>query len=237
MYKFLTQKEAPSYYSKYYPKILAYWQKHDHEPRPILLKKLNIKNKSILDIACGDGSILKDLAKHNKVYGVDISDSLLKKARRNGIKTALHNLDEKKDLPYSESFFNVILLFEIVEHLFNPEILFKKCFRILKKNGKIYMTLPNQAYPKRLERIQKSLESALNNVYKEKIPEKAKRFADINIMSISKLKKLLSDTGFQIKKIRGWNWKIEELSAKKRNELWDNPKKSEDLLIVIEKKK
>ncbi|MBU2442179.1 MAG: class I SAM-dependent methyltransferase, partial [Nanoarchaeota archaeon] len=217
MYKFLTQKEASAYYSKYYPKILAYWQKHGHELRPMLLKKLNIKNKCILDIACGDGSILKDLVKNNEVYGIDISESLLRKARKNRVKTALHDLDENNDLPYPDLFFDVSLMLEIVEHLFHPKILFKKCSKVLKKNGKIYMTMPNHAYPGRLETIQKSLESALNHVYKEKIPEKAKRFVDINIMNISKLKKILSDTGFQIKKIHGWNWRIEDLSARKIN--------------------
>lgn len=234
MYKSLKKQEVKKYYSEYYPKILSYWQKYGHEPRPKILKRLNIKKKRILDIGCRDGSMLKDLLKQNEVYGIDISTKLLKKAKKIGIKTLCCDIN-KKHIPYPESYFDLILLFEIIEHVFFPESVFRKCFRLLKSKGKIYMTLPNRLYPRRIEIIQKSLESALDHAYKGSIPEKAKRFPDINILTLNRIGRLLSKTGFKIKKVYGWSWAFEALNPKERQRLWMNPLKASDLLIIAEK--
>lgn len=237
MYKLLEKQEAKEYYSRYYPKILSYWQKYGNEPRPMILKQLKINNKRVLDVGCGNGLILKELVKQNEVHGIDVSTKLLRQAKKIGIKTLYCNLDKKGILPYKKHHFDTILLFEVFEHVFSPKSLLEKCFRVLKPNGTIYMTIPNKSYPKRIEVIQKSLESALSHVYKKSIPLKAMRFPDVNILALNKIRKLLTTTGFRIKKIYGWCWELEGLNPKERQRLWLNPLKASDLLIVIKRSK
>lgn len=236
MYKFLKKREAKEYYSKYYPKMLQYWQKYGHNPYPIMLKLLNIKNKRMLDIGCGNGLMLKNLIKNNEIYGIDISKKLLKEAEKIGVKTLCHDIDKPSNFPYPPNYFDVIFMFELIEHIFLPKSLFLKCSKVLKKDGKIYMTTPNRLYPRELEKIQESLEKALNFIYGKNIPEKAKRFPDANIPTVNQIKEMLSSTSLKIEKVYGFDWKFEEFDENKIKYYWLHPSKCTNLLVVIKKK-
>lgn len=235
MYQKLTKYEANSYYSKYYPKILEFWQKNGHEPRPLILKRLGIKNKQILDIGCGNGLMLKDLVRENKVYGLDISPKLVTQAKRYGIKAQVGDIESKKEIRLPKGSFDILLLFEVFEHLFDSENLIRMSAIFLKDNGIIYMTLPNKTYPKREELIQYSLGSALKHIYGTRIPQSAKRFPDINIQKIPFIKKLLKKYGLKLEKVYGWSWSWEDLSIAEREKLWRTHLKAPDLLLKIKK--
>ena len=235
MYRLLKRNEAKEYYSLYYPKILSYWQKHGHEPRPLILSKLRVEDKKVLDIGCGNGLMLKDLVRKNEVYGIDISSDLLKQAEKIGIKISLFDFDRNGDFPFLEEYFDAILIFEALEHSFNPYLLLKKSIQVLKTGGVIYVTLPNITYPDRVKIIQKSLKNALENVYKGKVPPNAKRFPDINILTLEQLRDLTQRLGLEIAETNGWSWKWEELETSEREYLWKNAKKAEDLLLTLRK--
>ncbi len=45
-------------------------------------------------------------------------------------------------IPVDDNSFDILLLTEILEHLENPEVVLKECFRVLKKGGKLIATMP-----------------------------------------------------------------------------------------------
>lgn len=240
MYKKPSRREIKDYYSKYYPKMLEIWEKSGVDPRPLLLRKLRIdrmSKKKILDIGCGTGKLIKSLklTKRNEVHGIDISREFLKTSKKRGITTLYYDIDKRGNLPYPMNFFDMILMMDLIEHVFYIKSLFKKSYKVLKPKGRIIATMPNWMIADKKDTIQKVYEKSLQKVYKRKVPEKAKRYADFNHITVPELKKILKATGFRIRKMHGFKWRWRELSSKERKYLWSNPLKGRDLLIVIEK--
>lgn len=101
--------------------------------------------KKVLDIGCNDGYVGEKLiARENVVYGIDISEKELKIARKKGLKVKKVDI-ENQDLPYPQGFFDVVILADVIEHVFDTDSLLKKSFRVLKKGGKLIVTTPNIA--------------------------------------------------------------------------------------------
>lgn len=101
------------------------------------------KSLKILEIGFGSGRMLsKFLEKGHSVYGVeaemleiDINERLKKEG------TLHFDTIENIDLPEEE--FDVIYGIHAIEHVENPEIVFKKCYDALGKDGVVYFLTPN----------------------------------------------------------------------------------------------
>ncbi len=108
------------------------------------------KGKKVLDLGCMDGyfaSILKQ--NQNHVIGIDINPKALSIAKEKGIDVLEHNLEEP--LPFPPSFFDVIIAYEIIEHIYDTTQIIKECYRVLKPKGFILISTPNlNSIPNRL---------------------------------------------------------------------------------------
>ena len=104
-----------------------------------------LKNKTVLDVGCSTGYFGKILkAANNYVVGIDISKSAIKIAKKNLDEAYCVNI-ENELLPTKRKF-DLIILSEVIEHLFDPESTLKKVIRHLKKNGLIIITTPNISF-------------------------------------------------------------------------------------------
>ncbi|MEO0234873.1 MAG: class I SAM-dependent methyltransferase [candidate division WOR-3 bacterium] len=107
-----------------------------------------VKDKIVLDFGCGYGygsQILKKYAK--KVVGVDLSPDVIKIARE---KYGQENLEfllidklEKKGLMFQDKNFDVVVAFQVLEHIENIDLFFFEMKRILKDDGILILTTPN----------------------------------------------------------------------------------------------
>lgn len=102
-----------------------------------------VKNKRVLDIACGEGygpaALLGSGAR--SVIGVDVSLEVCAHARKKyGIDTQVGNAE---CIPLQKSSIDVIVSFETIEHLLNPERFLDECHRVLSKDGLIIVSTPN----------------------------------------------------------------------------------------------
>ena len=119
----------------------------DREYKNVWKKLLEIVEENgerLLDIGCGDGRLTVKFAKRisaKEVYGIDIDKTNISKARKRGIKAIY--ADANKILPFPSKYFDVILCNQVVEHLINPDNLFKEIRRLLKDNGCAYISVPN----------------------------------------------------------------------------------------------
>jgi len=107
------------------------------------LEKINDKKGlRVLDIGCADGSFskyLKDLG--FEVYGVDISKEAIDNAKRLGINAMIHDVSKK--FSFEDGFFDIVVMMEVIEHVYDTDFLLDEINRITKKDGILIITTPN----------------------------------------------------------------------------------------------
>ncbi|RJQ30110.1 class I SAM-dependent methyltransferase [Candidatus Parcubacteria bacterium] len=95
----------------------------------------NIKNRSVLDLGCGQGyfsEILSTLGAH--VTGIDISENLIAIAKKNkNINFFIGDIEDA--LPFEDNSFDIVVSNMVFMDLENPERAIKEVIRVLKKNG------------------------------------------------------------------------------------------------------
>lgn len=98
----------------------------------------------VLDLGCGAGLDLylyaKAVGSGGKVYGLDISEDMVNKARQNMEKTGLKNVEiltgESGQLPFSDNFFDVVASNGIYNLSPDKEAVMREVFRVLKQGGR-----------------------------------------------------------------------------------------------------
>lgn len=100
--------------------------------------------RRVLDIGCGFGDFLKFMSERKiKAVGVDISEYALKQARQRTT-AQLHLVDvARQPLPFPDESFDAVTAFDLVEHIQSPKRLFWEIFRVLRPQGWIFLTTPN----------------------------------------------------------------------------------------------
>jgi SAM-dependent methyltransferase len=101
----------------------------------------NLKPNIIVDVGCGRGNLYSHVkAKCDRYFGVDVFKY---EDFPQSLEFKTVNLDSGKvDLP--ESFADVICSVETIEHLENPRAFVRELVRLVKPNGLIIVTTPNQ---------------------------------------------------------------------------------------------
>ncbi|NJM51942.1 MAG: class I SAM-dependent methyltransferase [Blastocatellia bacterium] len=95
-----------------------------------------IKDKQVLDIACGTGyglAFLKGSAK--SVTGVDVDIEAAKQAKSECDEKAHVLLGDGTNLPFHDESFDVVTSFETLEHLHDRKLFLSELKRVLKPNG------------------------------------------------------------------------------------------------------
>ncbi len=111
---------------------------------PIIYKRLigeNVRSDiTILDIGCGHTDFLKEIYDRTPfTYGIDPDAGAL--AKNQTIKHTVAGNAEK--LPFQDSFFDVVVLAWVLEHLEDPEKVFREIHRVLKPHGTVIFLTPN----------------------------------------------------------------------------------------------
>lgn len=115
------------------------------------IKNIIISNnlKTILDVGCGTGQLVKYLNNnHFKAIGCDNSIEAVRFARRaNGIKKIFQASAVK--LPFKKNSFDLVVSISVIEHLTykDAEKFISEANRVLKKVGYIFLVTPNWATP------------------------------------------------------------------------------------------
>jgi ubiquinone/menaquinone biosynthesis C-methylase UbiE len=114
---------------------------------PALFKLVgNIKGKKILDLACGEGSNTRILARKGaKVVGVDFSERLIEFARQRekkeklGIKYYILDAADLKEFPSSH--FDIVTCFMALMDIEDYQNAIHEAARVLKKNGRFIFSI------------------------------------------------------------------------------------------------
>lgn len=109
-----------------------------------------ISGKEVLDLGCGTGygtALIAD--KCTSICGVDISDEAVAYATE---KYRAHNLAyktirkvEDAPLPFDDSSFDVVLSFQVIEHIPDPATYLEEIRRVLRPGGIFIVATPDRA--------------------------------------------------------------------------------------------
>jgi SAM-dependent methyltransferase len=103
-----------------------------------------IKGEHVLDVGCGSGWFLRELASSgfDTLYGVDISRRQYLKGKKKGKAQGTFVEGDAYDLPFGSESMNLVLMTEILEHLEEPRRAVNEAARVLKKGGRLLVTVP-----------------------------------------------------------------------------------------------
>ncbi|MEW6378965.1 MAG: class I SAM-dependent methyltransferase [bacterium] len=104
--------------------------------------RLNPAGKRALDIGCGRGQSLKILQQYGyECYGTELSPfSARAAASLPGVHIFTHGL---LDCHFPDRFFDLVLVWHVLEHLPNPREVLGEIFRILAPGGILLLCVPN----------------------------------------------------------------------------------------------
>lgn len=111
----------------------GYWARHLHR---------RLRSGKILDLGCGTGFFLRRAQRYFATYGVDISPWAVGQASRIARGSDLHVADAAS-LDFSDSFFDAVTCFDILEHIEEPQRAIAESARVLKSGGLIVASVPN----------------------------------------------------------------------------------------------
>lgn len=147
------------------------------------------KRGQILDVGCATGFFL-NLCKKKRwdAYGVDMSKFAIDYAKKEfGLKNLYHGDLDKINL--KKSSFDVITMFDVIEHLEDPKKMLSDINSLLKKKGMVVITTPDSGSipAKLLGKNWEEYKRAREHVY---------------FFSRKTLTKILKKTGFKVVKIK-----------------------------------
>lgn len=109
-----------------------------------LFEKQKISKMSILDAGCGTGfcgEFLKKYARFKGLYGVDISEKMIKKAASKKVYDKLIKADLEKFFDENKKKFDLIVSADVFTYLGDLKKIIEGCFKSLSKNGRILFTV------------------------------------------------------------------------------------------------
>ncbi len=144
---------------QYYPDTYdSYQQIHENNQTLLgiilrygLMKRKKIvlkyhKSGRLLDIGCSTGDFLAEISDYGRntqweLFGVEISEFAANLAKRKKYLNILNSSLEKANFP--DHYFDVITLWDVLEHLYDPFNSLLEIYRILKPGGILLIRVPN----------------------------------------------------------------------------------------------
>ena len=147
----------------------------EHFHRYVLVQGL-CAGKVVGDVACGEGYGSAILAKSAKrVFGVDIADEAIDWARNRYVAPNLKFLQgDAQCLPLASDRCDVVVSFETLEHVADPDRLLAEFSRVLKKRGLLIISTPDKAVYNRQR--QEPNEFHQHEMYREGFEEILQKF-------------------------------------------------------------
>jgi SAM-dependent methyltransferase len=101
-------------------------------------KRLPLMTGIVYDLGCGVRPYEHDIKRYaNSYVGVDWSNTL------HGLRAEIV-ADLNQPLPIESSVANTVVSFQVLEHLREPQTMVNEAFRILRDNGRIFISVPFQ---------------------------------------------------------------------------------------------
>jgi ubiquinone/menaquinone biosynthesis C-methylase UbiE len=148
-----------------------------------------IESADILDVGCGTGSLLAELARSGatSLAGVDLAPKILEVAREKlsaaGARADLRAADAEEPLPWASESFDVATLTGALHHFYRPHDVLAEIHRVIRAGGRLLVVDPCFFTPLR----------QLFNVYLRVLPH----YGDYHFYAAPQAGRLLGAQGFE----------------------------------------
>ena len=117
-----------------------------------LLEDLASVHGRALDVGCGGGQVAKAVKRERPdldVFGCDVSRSAIAAASAapEGVD---FRLDTAERLPFGDGELDFVWIFDVLEHVDDPELVLREVARVLKPGGGFHIVLPLEGQPRTL---------------------------------------------------------------------------------------
>jgi len=112
------------------------------------------KGLKMLEVGAGTGATLVELKRigvAKEIHAYDLVDVCKDKEIFDSFRFG--NIEEQTVLPYQKEYFDGIILADVLEHLLDAKKSMKTLLPYLKRNGSIYISLPNFRYANALYKV------------------------------------------------------------------------------------
>lgn len=146
-----TVEELISFYPLHYH---AYNEDHGWIARSLVAMRAKSRAKALagltdhrpirlFDVGTGDCRHFEEMSRYGEFQfaGVEMKPEMVKAARARGYRVESGTLEELDITPYQNSF-DIVTLYQLVEHVLEPQLLFRKAFQLLRPGGAVLGQLP-----------------------------------------------------------------------------------------------
>lgn len=157
------------------------------------------KGMNILDYGCGSGRKSIDFAsKSADIYAVDTDKKSLSILEKNILTKNIKNIatakiDKNSSLQFKNSFFDRVILSEVLEHVDSPSTIIEEIYRVMKKGGILCVSVPT---------------STTERVYNFLNPNYYSKAGHRRVFTKNEIILLLESRGFSVNKIYKENFKF-----------------------------
>jgi len=104
-------------------------------------------HKKVLDIAAGIGIVARRILESYpcEMHCNEVDETCLAQLRKLNLQITSHDLDTGNPIPLETSGFDAILCLATIEHLLNIDAFVADLNRILRDDGRLYLSVPNYA--------------------------------------------------------------------------------------------
>ena len=94
----------------------------------------------VLEIGCGTGGMLGPLSRYGDVHGLDISHDCMQFCRERGFARMVTGSGYQ--LPYADNSFDLVTLFDTIEHIPDDRQVLEEARRVLRPGGQVFISTP-----------------------------------------------------------------------------------------------
>ncbi len=131
------------YYRRRYAKLKPGWMHATARYQALVATHIK-PHSSMLDLGCGRGGIVERLGATGQWIGIDPDWSSLKLHRGS---IMLSSCADAKTLPFAKHSFDIVISSWVLEHLYEPGLVFHEIARVLRPGGHFFFLTPNAKHP------------------------------------------------------------------------------------------